>query len=68
MTENKSLGEMIPIEQARVREVLAVYQSIPQGKFGALMIEVSLKEMDEAVISGDLARMMFAYEELKGIE
>ena len=64
-----SLGEDYPKQQARVREVLKLYQEIgPSGRFGAMMIERDLKEADEAAMSGDLARMIRAYETLKGIE
>lgn len=64
-----SLGEDYPKQQARVREVLKLYQEIgPSGQFGAMMIERDLKEADEAAMSGDLVRMIRAYETLKGIE
>ncbi len=64
-----SLGEDYPKQQARVREVLKLYQEIgPSGRVGAMMIERDLKEADEAAMSGDLARMIRAYETLKGIE
>ena len=64
-----SLGEEFPIEQARVREVLGIYKEIgPAGAFGAMNIEIALREADQAAVSGDLIRMMMAYEELKSIE
>ena len=67
MTE--TLGDKLPQEQARVRKLLTVYKEIgPAGAFGAVMIEQSLKEADEAVMSGDVVRMINAYEELKGCQ
>jgi hypothetical protein len=64
-----SLGEQLPVEQARVRELLGVYKSLgPTGAFGAMMIEQCLRRADEAVISGDVVAMIQAYEELKGCE
>lgn len=70
--ENNSpmtLGKAIPREQARVREVLGHYKEIgPAGAFGAAMIEASLRNADQAVISGDLVAMIKAYEDLKKIE
>jgi hypothetical protein len=64
-----SLGNAIPREQARVREVLAAYKEIgPSGAFGAMMIERDLAAMDRAVISGDIAEMIRCYQVLKGIE
>ena len=66
--ETTSLGDALPKEQARVREVLAEYKKIPQGVFGAVIIEQALKNADEAVISGNIFAMIAAYEELKEIE
>ncbi len=64
-----SLAECLPKEQARVREVLGMYKDIgPAGAFGAAMIEQSLKNADEAAMSGDIVRMLTAYEDLKEIE
>ena len=63
-----TLGEELPKEMARCREVLVIYKSIPLGAFGAMHIEHALKIADEAVMSGDLVRMIAAYEDLRGIE
>ena len=66
MTDRKTLGERFPIEQARVREVLAAYKEIgPPGAFASAMIEQALQRADEAVIRGDLAEMIMAYKELQ---
>jgi len=70
-TENKmeTLGEALPKEQARVREILGFYKEIgPAGAFGAAMIEASLRKADAAVISGDLPAMIDAYNDLKEYE
>jgi hypothetical protein len=65
----RSLAEALPLEQARVREVLGHYKEIgPAGMFGAAFIEADLREADQAVMSGDVVRMLRAYEKLKGIE
>ena len=64
-----SLAEELPKEQARVREVLSHYHDIGSaGALGAMLIEQSLREADQAVMSGDLVRMMRAYEDLKEIK
>ena len=64
-----SLGEALPKEQARVREVLGYYREVgPAGAFGALMIEASLAKADQAVMSGDVVAMLRAYEDLKSIQ
>jgi hypothetical protein len=64
MTE--SLGDAYPKEQERVRELLNEYLAIgPSGQFGAAALRMTLKEADEAAISGDLIRMIAAYQRLK---
>ena len=65
---SKSVGEAFPEEQARVRELLALYKTIPTGFFGAAMIEQVLKRADQAAISGDIVAIIRSYEELKGCE
>lgn len=65
----ESLGEALPKEQARVREILGFYKEIgPAGAFGAAMIEQDLRRADEAVISGDLVAMIQAYNTLREIK
>lgn len=65
----ESLAEALPREQARVRVILGHYKEIgPAGTFGAAFIEADLREADQAVMSGDVVRMIRAYEKLKGIE
>lgn len=63
-----SVGEAFPLEQARVRELLGLYKTIPTGGFGAMMIEQVLRRADLAAISGDPIAILRAYEELKGCE
>lgn len=65
----ESVGTALPKEMARVREVLGHYKEIgPAGKWGAAMIEQSLRMADEAVISGDIVAILRAYEDLKSIK
>ena len=65
----ESVGTALPKEMARVREVLGHYKEIGSaGMFGAAMIEQSLRQADEAVISGDIVAILRAYEDLKGIK
>lgn len=67
--KTQSLGQALPLEQARCRELLTMYKSIgPAGFFGATMIEAGLRRADEAVMSGDVVAMLQAYEDLKGYE
>ena len=64
-----SLGEEYPKQQARCREVLEQYIEIgTAGNFGAMMIRAKLKEADEAAVSGDVARMIRAFEDMKEVQ
>jgi hypothetical protein len=66
----ETLGEALPREQARVRELIGVYRELPGGvgTFGALMMEDALRRADQAVMSGDVVQMLRSYEELKECE
>jgi hypothetical protein len=69
MSENTTLGDALPKEIARVREVLGHYKELgPVGMFGAMFIEQDLQAADRAVMSGDVVAMLQAFETLKGIE
>lgn len=62
----ETLGDALPKEQARVREILGHYKEIgPAGAFGAAMIEASLRRANAAVMNGDLPAMIDAYNDLK---
>jgi hypothetical protein len=63
----KTLADDLPIQQARVRELIALYRSLPNGSgvFGAVMMEQDLQEADKAVMSGDPVRMLRAWAKLK---
>ena len=63
-----SVGDEFPKEQARVRELLGVYRSIPTGAFGAMMLEQVLQRADLAAMSGDVIAILRSYEELKGCQ
>lgn len=67
MTE--SLGEALPKEQARVRELIRQYRDPilgGAGEIAARMMEVSLQAADKAIMSGDVVEMIRVYEDLKG--
>ena len=64
-----TLADEYPKEQARCRELLDGYKEIgPAGTFGHAAISAVLKEADEAAVSGDVTRMIRAYEAMKGCE
>lgn len=67
--EVESLATALPKEQARVREILGHYKEIgPAGMFGAAFIEQDLREADAAASSGDVVRMIRAFQKLKEIK
>lgn len=64
----ETLGDALPKEMARVREVLGHYREIgPAGMFGAAMIEQDLRAADRAVMSGDVVAMLCSLKTLQGI-
>lgn len=64
--KNDSLGDALPREMARVRELLPLYASIgAPGAFAMVMMQQALGDAERAMISGDLPGMIAAYQELK---
>jgi hypothetical protein len=61
-----TLGDALPTEQARVRELIVEYRSVPMGHIAASFMEQSLKNADQAVMSGDVVAMLRALEDLRG--
>jgi hypothetical protein len=63
-----SLGEALPKEQARVRELIIQYRDPMLGRaggFAAALMEQDLKQTDEAVMSGDVVEMLRMYQKLR---
>lgn len=64
-----SLGEALPMEQARVRELIKFYVGIGiGGQFAVAVMGQALERTEKAVMAGDLVEMIRSYEELKGFE
>ncbi len=64
-----SIGIEFLKEQERVRELLTEYEAIGStGVFGATMIKESLCKAEQASISGDVIKILQAYEDLKNIK
>ena len=69
MTKPLNLAEAFVEEQARVRELLQAYHEIgPAGKFGAIMLEQTLRQADQAAMGGDIVEMIQSYKALKECE
>lgn len=67
-TSPRSLGEALPAEMARVRDVvMPPYMEIgPAGAFGLMMMRQSLDAATRALAEGDVIQMLVCYEDLKG--
>lgn len=63
-----NLMEGLIQETNRCREVLAEYEKIPTGAFGAMMIREDIKEAEAAMASDDAVRMLAAYKRVKEVE
>ncbi len=65
----ESLGDALPKEQARVRELIVQYRDPilrGAGEIAARMMEASLQAADKAVMSGDVVAMIQAHKDLQG--
>jgi hypothetical protein len=64
----RSLGEALPLEMARVRDVV-MPPYIEIGPAGAIALAMMRRDLDlatKAMAEGDLAAMISVYESLKG--
>ena len=52
----------------RARELLEVYEGIPTGGFGAMMIRQAIEHAERNMQLGDTVEMLKAYGELKKLE
>ena len=66
MTATETLGDALPREMARVRELLPLYDAIPTGVFAATMMRADLDAAAKALSYGDVIEMLRVYESLKG--
>jgi hypothetical protein len=65
--EPKTLGDALPKEVARVRDLIPMYESIgPAGFFAISMMKADLDRASRAMVSGDLVEMIAVYQSLKG--
>jgi hypothetical protein len=61
-----SVGEDFPVQQARVRVIQQHAREIgPAGSFLVAICEQALREAEAAAISGDVVRIVRAYNDLK---
>ena len=63
---NSTVGDDFPVQQARVRDLLADYVELgPVGAFGAMALRAVLDRADLAAMSGDIGWMLRSLRELK---
>lgn len=55
-------------EMNRCREVLKLYEAIPEGQMGAAMIRFTIRKAEDSIKENDVVKMLTAYAELKEIE
>lgn len=69
-----TVGEDYSVEQDRIRTVLSQYEELyrqPYGKgcaYALVQVRATLREADEAAISGDIVRIIAAYKNMKETE
>lgn len=64
-----SVGEDLPVQQARVRQLIQYGREIgPAGAFYVMVCEQALARAEKAAISGDPVEILAAYQELREIE
>ena len=63
-----SISIEFPKQQARVRELLEQYQTIPTGAFGAHMLKDVLRRADQAMASGNVISILQSYKEMAECE
>jgi hypothetical protein len=61
----ETLGDSLPKEMARVRELLPLYDAIPTGVFAATMMRASLDAAARAMASVDTVAMIRCLEDLR---
>ena len=66
MSDTKTLGDELPHEMARVRDLLPLYLSIgPGGAFAVAGMKADLDRAAKAMIEGDTVEMIRVYQSLK---
>lgn len=62
-----SLADAFIAEQARCRDLLSIYRSLPDnaGAFGAMFIDDMLRRADRAAMEGDVVAMLRIYQEMR---
>jgi hypothetical protein len=69
ITKHRTLGDVFPSEQARIRAVMRHALEIgPAGGFLASVCENVLQRADKAAVEQDVAAMITVYQEMREIK
>ncbi len=55
-------------EMNRAREIKKMYDEIPQGKFGSMMIQQIIDRAEKSISDNNIIEMLLVYKELQEIE
>jgi hypothetical protein len=66
-TTMSTLAEELPAELERCRELRDEYKLISTGGFGVMVIDRAIKQAEKSMAEQDVAAMIRALKELKGI-
>lgn len=70
MEKTKTLMDGLFDEMNRVRELITEYKSLPGGvgNLGAALMEINIKEAEQAIKNNDVVEMIRSYSSLKSCE
>lgn len=63
-----NLIEGLQQEMNRCRGLLKLYEEIPTGAFGAMMIKLDIQKSEQAIASDDVVQMLICLETLKELK
>lgn len=58
----------IEVEIVRAKELLSMYESIPTGQFGGVVIKDAIKDGELSIDNQDVAEMIVALKKLRNLE
>lgn len=68
MAETQNLMDGLLQELNRAREIKKLYDEIPEGRFGSVMIQREISRTEAAIVSGDVVEMLSCYATLQEIQ
>lgn len=68
MEDEENLMDGLLRQMNRAREIKKLYDEIPEGRFGSMMIQQMITHAEKSISSGDVVEMLYSYSELKEIQ